>query len=68
MGKIVVLRVATVLAALGLVGAVAPAVAQVAGLGAMPGDVVINGEIDVFNRARRACVTVSTTSGGRSRT
>jgi len=41
---------------------------QVAGLGAQPGDVVINGAINVFNQCTAASATVSTTSGVRCRT
>ena len=43
---------------------------QVAGLGAQPGDVVINGAIDVFNQRnlRREPAAASTTSGARCRT
>ncbi len=43
---------------------------QVAGLGASPGDVVINGSVDVFNQCFAADNGASrlTTSGGRCRT
>lgn len=41
---------------------------QVAGLGAQPGDVVINGTINVFNQCSNGTCTASTTSGGRCRT